>query len=568
MAPEAEGYYSVEADDAPAGTLYRFLLDGEGPFADPASRFQPSGPCGPSMVIDPFRYRWRDRRWKGPTLPNALLYECHIGTLTEEGTWNAAEAVLPSLRDLGISILEVMPVAEFPGRFGWGYDGVNLFAPTRLYGKPDDLRRFVDRAHALGLGVVLDVVYNHFGPDGCHLRRFSPTYFSADFKTEWGEGLNFDGPGSRPVREFFSANATLWIQEYHLDGLRIDATQAIRDGSDEHILGEIVSTARRVAEGRTLFMVGENEPQDCRLVRPPEDGGQGLDALWNDDFHHSARVALTGKREAYYTDYRGSPQEFISLCKWGFLFQGQYYAWQQKGRGTPALGLEASSYVTFLENHDQVANTAFGRRLWQECSPGDLRALTALLLLAPPHPMLFQGQEIGSKAPFLYFADHGGDLARLVTEGRCEFLSQFHSVAAIREQLPDPCSPESFQRSKLADLRRQAGPEFWDLHHDLIALRRTDPTISAARSSSLHGAVLGPSIFVLRFDDDRLLLVNLGADEDLRSVAEPLMAAPAGGRWRMIWSTESPRYGGSGTQTPWRNGSLYLPGHSALVAGG
>ena len=264
-----------------------------------------------------------------------MIYELHVGTFTPEGTWAAAARQLPELAAAGITVLELMPVSEFPGRFGWGYDGVFPFAPTRLYGTPDDFRRFVDGAHAVGLGVILDVVYNHLGPDGCVLRQYAPEYFTDRYANEWGDALNFDGDGSGPVREFFVANAGYWIDEFHLDGLRFDATQQMFDASPDHVLAAAARAARAAARGRRVLLVAENEPQDTRLVRSPDQGGYGLDALWNDDFHHTGRVALTGRREAYYTDYLGRPQELISAAKRGFLYQGQHYSWQNQARGTP-----------------------------------------------------------------------------------------------------------------------------------------------------------------------------------------------------------------------------------------
>ena len=320
----------------------------------------------------------------------------HIGTFTPEGTWEAALRELPGLAELGITLLEVMPVADFSGEFGWGYDGVNQFAPTRLYGQPDDFRRFVDRAHALGMGVLLDVVYNHFGPDGNYLQQFAEEYFTDRYANEWGEAINFDWPGSASVREFFLTNAVCWIEEYHLDGLRLDATQQIFDAGQSHILAELGQRVRSAAGKRSVYLVAENEPQETRLVRPLEQGGHGLDSLWNDDFHHSALVALKGHSEAYYSDYLGRPQEFISAAKWGYLYQGQRYSWQKKRRGAPGLDLAPANFVTFLENHDQVANSGRGLRVRQLTSPGRYRAMTALLLLGPGTPMLFQGQEFGS----------------------------------------------------------------------------------------------------------------------------------------------------------------------------
>ena len=558
LSPEESGYHSGLLAGCRPGIQYRFLLDGRGPFPDPASRFQPDGPHGPSQVVDPAAFAWTDASWRGLAPTNQVLYELHVGTFTPEGTWEAAWAELPRLKDLGVTAIEVLPVADFPGRFGWGYDGVNLFAPTRLYGGPDDFRRFVDRAHAVGLGVLLDVVYNHFGPDGNYLKEFSEHYFTDRHPCEWGEAINLDGPGSAPVREFFVSNAASWISEYHLDGLRFDATQAMQDSSAEHVLAAIQRRVREVAGSRRLLLVAENEPQDPTLARPTERGGKGLDGIWNDDFHHASRVALTGFREAYFTDYLGSPQELISAVKWGFLYQGQRFSWQKKPRGGAALDLPSTAFVNFLENHDQVANSGHGRRLWQLSAPGPYRAVTALLLLGPATPMLFQGQEYGSSKPFLYFADHQPPLGPLVTKGRREFLAQMPSLA--KTDTPDPTDPSSFERSKLdPDDRR---PEVVKLHRDLLALRRE---IDRDR---LHGAVLGPEAFALRWmgpGAEQLLLVNLGADLRLVHASEPLLAPPDHQAWSIAWSSEDPEYGGRGIAPLYRDGDLHLPGGSALL---
>ncbi len=569
---EEGGYFSGHAEAAGPGTLYRFRLDGEAKlYPDPASRFQPEGPHGPSQVVNPLAYRWKDSGWKGCGRDGQVLYEMHIGTFTPEGTWEAAQRELPVLADLGVTILEVMPVADFPGRFGWGYDGVCLFAPTRLYGSPDDFRRFVDAAHASGLGVILDVVYNHLGPDGNYLRAFSPDYFTDRYDNEWGEALNFDGPSSGPVRAFFLTNAAYWIAEYHLDGLRLDATQQIFDRSLDYLVAAVARSARQAAGGRSLYLVGENEPQDVRLVRSPAEGGYGLDAVWNDDYHHSARVALTGRNEAYFTDYLGQPQEFVSLLKYGFLYQGQRYKWQKKRRGTPSLDQHPASFVVYLENHDQVANTGLGWRSHQLASPGRFRALTALTLLGPNTPLLFQGQEFCASSPFVFFADHKPELARLVDEGRRKFLSQFPSLATppLQQAIANPADPESFQRCKLNPAERQQNHAACALHRDLLQLRRQDPVFRAPRRGGVDGAVLGTEAFLLRFfggsHGDRLLLVNLGRDLHLDPAPEPLLAPPEGARWEIRWSSEDPRYGGSGTPAVETEDNWRLPGQAAVV---
>ncbi|MBX3466299.1 MAG: malto-oligosyltrehalose trehalohydrolase [Planctomycetes bacterium] len=568
--PAEEGWFSGWVPEAGPGTRYRLRLDGDLLVHDPASRFQPEGPHGPSEVVDPDAFAWTDAAWQGIGREGQVLYELHVGTFTPEGTWTAAARELPRLADLGVTVLEVMPIADFPGRFNWGYDGVCLFAPTRLYGGPDDLRAFVDAAHRLGLGVILDVVYNHFGPDGCVLPLLSPAWVGAT-RSEWGDAPNFDGPGCGPVRAFYEANAGYWVDEFHLDGLRLDATQQLFDTSEEHIVLALTRRVREAAGERWTLVVAENEPQDPRLARGEGEGGLGCDALWNDDFHHAARVALTGRREAYYTDYRGAPQELVSSLRRGFLFQGQRYAWQGKRRGGPAGDLPPAAFVHYLQNHDQVANSLDGRRLDRLTSPGRLRAMTAVLLLGPQTPLLFQGQEHAASSPFLFFADHQGALAEAVRRGRAEFLAQFPGVLGAPEALPDPCDEATFRRCKLDPHERDlpGHAEVLRLHRDLLRLRREDPVLRAPRPGGIDGAVLGPEAFALRFaggqHGDRLLVVNLGADLDLVPAPEPLLAPPPGGRWRVVWSSEDPAHGGSGAPAHDDDRGWRLAAHMAVL---
>lgn len=568
---EPAGWFSALVPGIGAGTRYRYRLDGGDAFPDPASRHQPDGPHGPSEVIDPAAFAWTDRDWLGVTLEGQVLYELHVGAFTAEGTWAAAARELPELAAAGITTIEMMPVADFPGRFGWGYDGVNLFAPTRLYGRPDDLRAFVDAAHAAGLGVILDVVYNHLGPDGNYLREFSEHFFSTRHATDWGEAINFDGPDAGPVREFYLANARYWIEEFHFDGLRLDATQDIKDDSPEHIIAAVTRTARAAAPERGTLVIAENEPQDARLARPVDRGGYGIDAMWDDDFHHSAVVALLGRDEAYYSDYRGEPQEFVSAVKWGFLYQGQWYSWQKARRGRGALDLRPAQFVRFMQNHDQVANSGRGERLHQLAAPGRWRAMTALLLLAPGTPMLFMGQEFSASSPFPYFADHDGDLGGLVRRGRLEFLSQFPSLALpeMQARVPDPASPETFCTAKLDLGERDAHAAAYDLHRDLLALRRSEAALRAQRPRGVDGAVLGESAFVLRFfaedDQDRLLIVNLGRTLHLNPAPEPLLAPLRWSGWTLRWSSEDPRYGGAGTPELESADNWRIPAEAAVL---
>lgn len=572
LSAESDGYFSGIAPTARPGDLYRFGLDDRKHlFPDPASRFQPQGPHGRSQIVDHRAFEWRACHWKGITREGQVLQEIHIGTFTPEGTWQAAADRLPLLAEVGITCLEIMPIADFPGQFGWGYDGVDLFAPTRLYGSPDDFRRFIDRAHELRLGVILDVVYNHLGPDGNHLKEFSADYFSGKHKTDWGEALNFDGDSSGPVREFFLANARYWIEEFRLDGFRFDATQNIYDDSSDHILAAIVRTARKAAGERSIYLISENEPQNTRLIRATGEGGFGLDALWNDDFHHSAMVALTGHAEAYFSDYIGSPQELVSTAKWGFIYQGQHSTWQKGRRGTPTFDLPATAFVNFIENHDQLANFAQGNRSHWTAASGRHKALTALLLLCPQTPMLFQGQEFGATSPFMYFADHHPELAKLVGKGRREFLCQFPSATTPEMEpfIPDPSDRKTFEHCKLDWSQRQLHPRVLKLHRDLLALRRNDPVFSRKISRGLDGCVLGAEAFALRFfandGGDRLLVVNLGRDLVRQPAPEPLLAPLPGMKWKTLWSSEDPCYGGHGT-VPLETGlGFRIPAHAAVV---
>jgi maltooligosyltrehalose trehalohydrolase len=569
---EPGGYFSGLVAEARAGTRYRYKL-GDGLYPDPASRFQPEGPHGPSQVIDPAAFTWTDGAWSGPAAEGRVIYEMHVGTFTAEGTWAAAEEQLPALAELGVTILEIMPVNEFPGRFGWSYDGVNLYAPTRLYGTPDAMRHFVDRAHALGLAVILDVVYNHFGPDGNHCDKFSADYFSRGEPTEWGAALNFDGANSSAVREFIAGNAAYWIDEFHCDGLRIDASQSLKDDSCEHIIAEIGRRVRAAARGRSTYIVAENEPQETRLVRTAAEGGYGIDAIWSEDFHHAARVAATGRREAYFFDYQGAPQEFVSLARQALLYQGQWNPRQGRRRGQPAWDLPLQAFVFFLQNHDQVANTFRGERIHELTSPAQYRTLTALLLLFPETPMLFQGQEFAASSPYFYFGDLDRALAATVHRGRQDFLSQFPSAAAggTRALIVQPHDPETFRRSKLDHAERARGrhAEAYALHRDLLRLRREDPVLRSARRRQFEGAVLGSASFLLRFfgsrGDERLLIVNLGLDLTLIPPSEPLLAPPSGACWDVCWSSEDPRYGGSGIVVRRAEETWPLTAHSAIL---
>lgn len=568
----ADGYFAGFVAGAAALMRYRLRLDDdERLYPDPASRFQPEGPFGPSQLIDPHSFIWRDDDWPGVQLPGQVCYELHLGTFTPEGTWEAATGQLGELAKIGVTLVEIMPVSDFPGKFGWGYDGVNLFAPSRLYGDPDAMRTFVDQAHRLGIGVILDAVYNHVGTVGDFLSEFSADYYTTKYANEWGAALNFEGPGGAGTREFVTTNARYWIEEFHLDGFRLDATQSIHDETSPHIIAEMAAAARAAAGKREIVFIAENEPQHTHLLRPADEEGCGLDALWNDDFHHTAIVRLTSHNEAYYTDYTGSAEELLSAVKWGFLYQGQRYRWQGKRRGTPTFGLPGAAFVNFLENHDQVANSGRGSRIHQLTSPGRFRAMTALMLLTPGTPLLFQGQEFSSSRPFLYFSDHEPHHAAEILAGRAKFLSQFPSLAtpAMQQQLLDPDDVQTFIHCKLDFSERERNAWAYDLHKDLLALRRRDPVIAAQDAAQLHGGTMGVDALHLRYvhneGSDRLLVVNFGRDLHLNPCPHPLMAPPAGCRWKLLWSSEDPKYGGNGTPEPESDHGWLVMGESAIL---
>ena len=572
LTPEPAGYFSG-AINAEVGSRYRFRVNnGEMLYPDPASRFQPDGPHGPSCIVDARQFKWTDSQWPGITLKGQIIYEMHIGTFTTEGTWRAAAEQLPELARIGITVVEMMPIADFPGKFGWGYDGVNLFAPSHLYGTPDDLRAFIDRAHSLGLGVILDVVYNHFGPDGNYLAGFSDDYLIREKENEWGNAINFDGPNSGAVREFFITNGRYWIDEFHFDGFRFDALHAIRDPSSEYIIGAVGHAARQAAGSRSIILIAENDLQEAKMVRPRSEGGDDLDGLWNDDFHHSAVVALTNRDKAYFADYLGTPQEFISAAKYGFLYQGQARSWRKALRGTPTFGIAPEVFVCFIENHDQIANTGRGKRLRFQTSHARYRAMTAVLLLGPWTPMLFQGEEFGARSAFMFFADIGDAPVReAIRRGRAEWLAPFLSLTEeeASRSLPAPDDPKVFARCKLDFSERETNHELYRLHIDLLKLRREDSRFRQQSSGGIDGAVLGPASFVLRYfsneNDDRLLLVNFGKRQIVKPASEPLFAPRLDCDWETLWTSDSPRYGGAGSFAVATQEQWILPAESTVA---
>jgi maltooligosyltrehalose trehalohydrolase len=544
----AEGFFEGFVEGVGAGDRYRCVLGGAEAFPDPASRFQPEGVHGPSQVIDPSSFPWSDRDWPGVALEDLVLYELHLGTFTPEGTFAAAAARLPHLRDLGVTAVELMPVAEFPGRWNWGYDGAALFAPSHRYGTPDEMRAFVDRAHALGLAVHLDVVYNHFGPDGAYAARFSPFFFSERHRSPWGAGINLDGGRSEGVRGFFVENALHWIHEYHVDGLRIDATHAMVDESPRHFLADLAAAVHASGPRARRIVIAEDARNLASIVRSEPEGGWGLDAVWSDDFHHEVRRMLTGDRDGYFRDFSGTTPDLATTVRRGWLFTGQRSEYAGRARGTDPSGIPPSRFVFFLQNHDQVGNRAFGDRLHERADPPSLRAATALLLLAPQTPLLFMGQEWAARSPFRYFTDHEPELGRRVTEGRRREFQRFAAFAdpASAASIPDPQSEETFRASRLAWEERDREPHVSALryHRALLDLRRRHR--APAGSDATHDAVApDESSIALRLDADgrALLLVARILGDGETTVPEPLATPPAGrARWERALTSEDPPF--------------------------
>lgn len=480
MAPHEEGWFRLITDRATAGSRYRYRIDGGLRVPDPASRFQPGDIHGPSQVIDPSRFEWRDEHWRGRPWEEAIIYELHVGAFSDAGDYGAVMARLDHLVELGVTAIELMPLADFPGARDWGYDGALLFAPDSCYGSPDELKTLIETAHQKGLMVFLDVVYNHFGPEGNYLHAYAPQFFTERHHTPWGAAINFDGPDSATVRRFFIHNALYWLQEYHLDGLRLDAVDAIVDDSSPDILEEL-ATAVREGPGRNrhLHLALENDDNAAHYLTRNEQGRpQYYVAQWNDDIHHSLHLLLTGERDGYYMDYGDRPILHLGRClAEGFAYQGERSRFRHgAARGEPSGTLPPTAFISFLQNHDQVGNRAFGERLETLVEPAPLRAALAILLLAPSPPLLFMGEEFATPAPFLFFCDFGADLAAAVTEGRRREFARFSRFAdpQLRRTIPDPNAPATFQRSRLAwgDLPEPAHQAWFGFYRRLLRLRR------------------------------------------------------------------------------------------------
>jgi maltooligosyltrehalose trehalohydrolase len=480
------GWWEAGVEAARPGMDYAYFLDDEDlALPDPRSPWQPNGVHGPSRILDHSAFPWTDAAWEAPPLSSAIVYELHIGTFTPEGTLDAAETKLDSLRELGITHVELMPVNSFPGVQGWGYDGVDLFAPHQPYGSPDALKRFVDACHVRGLAVLLDVVYNHLGPDGNYLGKFGP-YFTAAHHTPWGDAVNLEDRGSHEVRRFFCDNALMWLRDYHFDGLRLDAVHAYMDRSAINFMEQLGAEvhALQAHTGRSYVVIAESDLNDPRFVTAREAGGYGLDAQWSDDFHHALFSVLTGERSGYYADF-GSLADLAKSLREVFVYDGRFSRYRDRIQGRPVVNLPASRFLGYSQDHDQVGNRAKGDRLGQIVSLGRAKIAAAFELTAPFVPMIFQGEEWAASSPFLFFTNHGEELGKLISEGRKKEFAAFGWNPA---DIPDPQSPKTFQRSKLNWDERTTAPhaEMLDWYRRLIALRHATPDLTDPDRSRVH----------------------------------------------------------------------------------
>jgi maltooligosyltrehalose trehalohydrolase len=546
---EPEAYFSGLVPGVRAGDRYRYAIDGRGPFPDPASRFQPEGVHGPSEVVDPGRFAWSDGGWTGITPEDLVVYELHVGTFSPGGTFDGVRSRLADLRDLGVTAIELMPVADFAGRRGWGYDGVDLFAPSHNYGRPDDLRRLVDEAHRLGLAVLLDVVYNHFGPAGNYTNQFSKWYLSSE-DSPWGCCVNLDGVGSEHVNAFLIENALHWLHEYHVDGLRLDATHALHDDVPPHFLELLAMRLRASRPGRWVPLFAEDVRNLDTMIRPRWAGGWDLDGVWADDFHHEVRRLLAGDDEGYFRDYSGTTEDIATTINQGWFYTGQHSVHLDRPRGTDPVGIEPRKFVFSLQNHDQVGNRAFGERLNHQVNSPAYRAAAALLLFVPQTPLLFMGQEWAAGAPFLYFTDHSEDLGVLVTEGRRREFRHFLAFVdpEAREKIPDPQVASTFEASRLdwSERWREPHASTLRLHRELLRLRRAEPALRSHDPEDFWAEALDEDTLGLRRDGPRgeqlLLVVRLRGSGEVNLGRRPDLLATPNGPWEVVLTTEDPPF--------------------------
>ena len=567
--PIGEGWHELVTEQAHAGTRYCFVLPDGLRVPDPASRYQPEDVHGPSEVVDPAAHVWRDARWSGRPWEEAVVYELHIGAFTPEGTFRAAITKLDHLVALGVTAIEIMPIGDFPGRWNWGYDGVLPYAPDSSYGRPEDLKALVEAAHHRGLMVLLDVVYNHFGPEGAYIHPIAPQTFTNRHKTPWGAAINFDGPNSGPVREFVVHNALYWIEEFHLDGLRLDAVHAILDDSPKHLLEELAERVRAATPGRHIHLILENEENHAeRLVRDENGKPRWYTAQWNDDVHHVLHVAASGETKGYYADYKGDTEKLGRALAEGFAFQGELMPYRGHPRGAPSADLPPTAFVAFIQNHDQVGNRAFGDRVTDFAPAAAVRAIAAVYLLLPQIPMLFMAEEWGAAQPFPFFCDFGPELADAVRKGRRAEFARFPEFQdlAMRERIPDPMAEETFASAKLdwEDIERVPHSGWLDWYRRVLSVRHIEivPRLTAIRAGGRY-EVLGDGAVLVRWPlgggETLVLAANLTA------TPAPEFATQPG---RVLWQEGEASH--DGTFGPWavrwsvEEAMRYEPASSAL----
>jgi maltooligosyltrehalose trehalohydrolase len=544
MERETSGYYSAFDPASSSGTLYKYRLDDD-LVPDIASRFQPQGVHGPSQVVDGRSFPWTDSRWQPPALHELVIYELHVGTFTQAGTFEAIATRFEHLKAVGVNAIELMPIGDFAGDRNWGYDCVSIYAPSRAYGKPDNLRTFVNAAHQAGFSVLLDVVYNHLGPDGNYMGLYSDHYFNDSHHTPWGAAFNLDGPDAGPVRSHFAENPLYWVKEFHFDGFRLDATHAIPDDSPKHLIQEI---AERVQASGAL-VICEDPRNERKLLLPRAQRGYGCDAVWADDFHHVVRVQMTNENEGYMGYFKGSMDELVSTLREGWLFTGEL---QKDGipRGTRGADIEPEHFVHCISNHDQVGNRAYGERLNQVISPAAYRAASALLLTAPYTPMFFMGQEWAASSPFLYFTDHHDELGKGVTEGRRKEFSEFSEFQdpVKRARIPDPQALVTFTSSKLDWTEPQRQPHLGtlQLHRDFLRFRQAN--LTDRHRGHWQVEQVSPRAIAIRYqrknEGDLLIVAQLVANDNALELENELLGPSKGRAWEFVISTNEPIYGG------------------------
>jgi len=549
-----DGTFGGFVAGARAGDRYRFRIDDRGPFPDPASRSQPDGVHEASELIDPATFAWTDGEWRGLDPGKVVVYELHVGTFSPKGTFAGVTERLPYLRDLGVTAVELMPVFEFEGTRSWGYDGVAMFAPTRNYGRPDDLRKLVGEAHRHGIGVFFDLVYNHFGPVGNYAMACSDQYLSTTHSSAWAACVNLDGPGSEQVRKFFIENARHWVHEYHADGLRLDATHALIEDGPKTVVRELVEEVHDSTPGRKVLIVAEDHRNLNAMVRPLSEQGWGLDGVWADDLHHQVRRNIAGDDEAYYRDYTGAVADIVRTVNQGWFYTGQHSVHNDERRGTDPAGLAPSAFYVCIQNHDQVGNRAQGDRLTATVGLPAYRAASALLLTLPHTPLLFNGQEWAAGTPFQYFTDHDAELGKVVTEGRRREFKKFKAFEDphARETIPDPQDPATFERSKLdwAEIAREPHAGILRLYQALLKLRNDEPALRAPQQPGHDLAIaVGDDSLLLRRAADGAptvwVVVNFAGNG---TVALGPHSGP--GQWDLLLNTEDPGYAGEPPPAP------------------